>query len=690
MPGHYKAPYFKVKRFTMKTITKAPILFRGGDYNPDQWLDRPDILEKDVELMKKAGMNTATLGVFAWAKYEPQEGEYDFAWLRETMDRLYAAGIYTELATPCGAKPNWMAKKYPEILRVQANGATDHQGMRHNACPSSPIYREKVHTIIEKLVEAVGDHPGLILWHISNELGGDCYCPRCQARFRDWLRDKYKTIDALNHAWWTGFWSHHYNDFDEIEPPFENGEQSLLGLKLDWRRFTTWNMTDYVHSETELLHKLTPNVPITTNLMEYFPGLDYHYLQKELDFVCWDSYPHWGRPDRSITTTFAMTAFDHALIRGCKRDVPFFTMESTPSLVNWHEYNKLKRPGVNRLQGLQTVACGGDGVQYFQWRKGRGGTEQWHGAVVDHDGRDDTRVFKDVTETNAALNALTPVIGSLPRAEAALIFDWDSRWALEDAWGMQIQQKNLRETVCALHEQLGRCGVDADVIGVEESLDRYKIVVLPMLYMVKPGFGEKIRQFVANGGTVIGTYLLGYVNDSTLAWLGGFPGDGLREVFGVTATELDTLYPGERNTAAFPDGSKAAIQDYCELLETADNTDVLATYGEDFYKGYAVATHHAFGKGHAYYVAARMDADGNAKVFRAAMAQAGCTMQTLPEGVEYHCREDERAVYHFYLNTTETDKTVAVPTGADLLTGKTVSGEVTLGRYGACAVEVVK
>ena len=183
---------------------------------------------------------------------------------------------------------------------------------------------------------------------------------------------------------------------------------------------------------------------------------------------------------------------------------------------------------------------------------------------------------------------------------------------------------------------------------------------------------------------------MGYVNDSTLAWLGGFPGDGLREVFGVTATELDTLYPGERNTAVFPDGSKAAIQDYCELLETTDNTDVLATYGEDFYKGYAVATHHAFGKGHAYYVAARMDADGNAKVCRAAMAQAGCTMQTLPDGVEYHCREDDRAVYHFYLNTTETDKTVAVPTGADLLTGKTVSGEVTLGRYGACAVKVVK
>ena len=225
---------------------------------------------------------------------------------------------------------------------------------------------------------------------------------------------------------------------------------------------------------------------------------------------------------------------------------------------------------------------------------------------------------------------------------------------------------------------------------MDESLDRYKVVVLPMLYMVKPGFGEKIRSYVKNGGTVIGTYLLGYVNDSTLAWLGGFPGDGLREVFGVTATELDTLYPGERNIAVFPDGSKAAIQDYCELLKTADGVDVLATYGEDFYKDYAVATRHAYGKGAAYYIAARMDADGNAKIFRDAMQKAGCTMQTLPDGVEYHCREDERAVYHFYLNTTEADKTVAVPAGKDLLTDATVSGEVTLGKYAACVVEAVK
>ena len=534
-----------------------------------------------------------------------------------------------------------------------------------------------------------GNHPALFMWHISNELNGECHCELCQNAFRAWLKKKYNNdLDYLNYSWWNAFWSHTYTSWNQIESPSPRGEFLSNGLKLNWARFVTDQTADFLRNEIAAVRKYSGK-PTTTNFMAGpFQGLDYNKLKNEIDVISWDSYPWWHSPEGN-TSIAQKAAFHHDLYRSLKMK-PFMLMESTPSVINYMRHNKLKRPGMHKLSSLQAVAHGSDTVQYFQWRKGRGGTEQWHGAVVDHDGRDDTRVFKDVTETNAALNALTPVIGSLPRAEAALIFDWDSRWALEDAWGMQIQQKNLRETVCALHEQLGRCGVDADVIGVEESLDRYKVVVLPMLYMVKPGFGEKIRQFVANGGTVIGTYLLGYVNDSTLAWLGGFPGDGLREVFGVTATELDTLYPGERNTAAFPDGSKAAIQDYCELLETADNTDVLATYGEDFYKGYAVATHHAFGKGHAYYVAARMDADGNAKVFRAAMAQAGCTMQTLPDGVEYHCREDERAVYHFYLNTTETDKTVAVPTGADLLTGKTISGEVTLGRYGACAVEVVK
>lgn len=278
--------------------------------------------------------------------------------------------------------------------------------------------------------------------------------------------------------------------------------------------------------------------------------------------------------------------------------------------------------------------------------------------------------------------------GSLPKADAAMIFDWDNRWALDDAWGMQIKQKNLRETCCQLYAQLNHCGVETDVVGVDADLNRYKLVVLPMLFMTKPGFAQKIREYVENGGTVVATYLLGYVDESTLCWLGGFPGDGLREVFGVTASELDTLYPGEGNRAIWVKSSQqSSIKDYCELLQPAEGTEVVAVYGQDFYSGHAAVTHHVFGKGHAYYIGARLDDAGNAAVLRAALADAKVHLRDLPQGVEYHCRESENARYHFYINTTQSAVKVQVESGADLLSGKNVLGSMELKPYDACAIE---
>ena len=673
----------------MNFITKAPVMLCGGDYNPDQWLDRPDILEADIRMMKKAGMNSVTLGVFAWAAYEPREGEYNFTWLREIMDRLYDQGIYTELATPTGAKPNWLARKYPEVLRVQSNGVRDHQGMRHNHCLTSPIYRQKVEELLNHLIDAVGDHPGLILWHISNELGGECYCPLCQERFRGWLKEKYHTIDALNHAWWTSFWSHHYDSFDEVEPPFDNGEQSLNGLKLDWRRFTTWNMMDYVHSETAILRKRTPNVPITTNLMEYFPGLDYHKLQRELDFVCWDSYPHWGRPDRSTTVTAGMTAFDHALIRGCKPDKPFLLMESTPSLVNWHEYNKLKRPGVNRMSAIQTVACGADGVQYFQWRKGRGGSEQFHGAVVDHDGRDDTRVFNEVTATNEALAALTPVCGSLPKADAAMIFDWDNRWALDDAQGPRNLGMEYEKTVNEHYRPFWEQGIAVDVIDADVDLTPYQLVIAPMLYMVRDGFAGRAEAFVANGGHLVTTYWTGIVNESDLCYLGGFPGP-LRNLLGIWAEEIDCLNDGEFNLVQGLAGNQCGLQGpyqvrhLCELIHI-ESAQALATYRDDFYAGRPAVTVNAFGKGKAWHVASRNDLAFQRDFFTALskeLALPRAIATELPPGVVATARTDGDNAFIFLQNYSAQNHTLTLPQGYwDCLTDAAVSAPLTLSAW---------
>lgn len=476
---------------------KIPALLHGGDYNPDQWLDRPDILEEDIKMMKKAGVNTATVGVFSWSALEPQEGNFQFGWLHDIMDKLYENGIYTVLATPTGARPAWMDEKYPSVLRVEKDGRRNHHSGRHNHCMSSLEYRSLVEKMDTKLAQEFGNHPGLILWHISNEFGGECYCENCKKRFQEYLREKYhNNIEELNKQWWTSFWSRRFDSFEQIEPPYDNGEHSILGLNLDWKRFNSWNMKDYLAFERRILKKYTPQVPATANFMKLFEQLDYVDLAKEIDIISWDGYPSWNNDYETPADTAAELSFDHTVMRSLKKDKPFMLMESTPSLVNWHSVNKLKRPGILRASSIQTIGCGSDTVQYFQWRKGRGAAEQFHGAVVDHLGRDDTRVFKEVSEVGEILKKLAPVTGSKVTSKAAVLFDWSNRWAIKDMQGMARDTKNYEKEVRKFYNIHLKKGINADIVFPLEDLSSYSLVVLPMYYAVSKEAGEWLKEYV--------------------------------------------------------------------------------------------------------------------------------------------------------------------------------------------------
>ncbi len=633
-------------------------ILHGSDYNPDQWLDRPDILEKDIELMKKAKMTSMSLGIFSWSAYEPTEGEFHMDWLKDIMDKLYENGIYTILATPSGARPAWLDEKYPECMRVGADDHRAHHGVRHNHCMSSPKFREKTGIIINKIIDTVGKHPGLAMWHLSNEFGGECFCPLCKKKFQDYLANKFDNdINKLNKAWWTGFWSHTYNDFSQIEPPYLNGEFSVMGLNLEWKRFTTWNTTDYMKSEIDIIRKRTPNIPITTNFMQLFPGLDYRVMAKELDVISWDSYPVFHNNYETMADTMAHNSFDHAVMRSLKKNQPFMLMECAPGLVNWHEYNKLKRPGVHKLFSTQAVACGSDTVQYFQWRKSRGSFEQYHGAVVDHIGTDDTRVFKEVAEVGAMLDSLSNVKGTIVKPKAALIFDWDNMWAIDNMRGLSDKTKNYAKTCIQIYHEFLKLGIDMNVVASDDNLDDYNVVIAPMLYMLRPGASDNLKAFVKRGGQLMATYLTGYVDDNTLCYLGGFPGDGLSELFGVISEEIDTYYDSDENSATFTDGHKAIIHDYAEILRVSD-TNILAKYDKDFYAGTPAITCKNFGKGKAYYVGARIDMDSMSGLFKTMLKETNTTYLTLPAGIEYHKREDESGkAIEFYLNVTENEIT---------------------------------
>ncbi|MBR5742637.1 MAG: beta-galactosidase [Clostridia bacterium] len=673
----------------MRKVTKIASLLHGGDYNPDQWLRYPEILEKDAELMKKAGCNAMSIGIFAWAALEPEEGKYEFKWLDEVIDRLYQNGVYTVLATPSGARPAWMAEKYPEVLRVGADGRRIHFSARHNHCYTSPVYREKVRAINLALAERYSRHPAVILWHISNEYSGACFCDKCVAAFREWLKAKYGTLDELNHAWWTSFWSKTYFSWDQIEPPFDNGERGLHGLVLDWKRFVTDRTVDFMKAEIEPLKKVNPALPVTTNMMGFYEGLNYFKFKDISDVISWDNYPGWHSGDDRETAID--TAMSHDLMRGIKPGTPFLMMESCPSATNWRDYAKLKRPGMHELASLQAVARGSDSVQYFQWRKGRGGPEKFHGAVVGHLGTGDTRVFREVEALGKRMKGLDRLVGSPFVARAAMICDTENRWALKEMRGLIQEDKGFLKEARRHYAPLFRLGVNVDLVDEESDLSRYELVVAPMLYMLRAGIAEKLRSFVERGGTLVATYWSGIVNETDLTYLGGFPGNGLQSLFGVAAEEIDTLYPGDRNAArilASPEtegfAERYEIRDYTEAAHPLTAT-VLAEYEDDFVKGLPALTVNRCGKGRVFYLAAVFEDALYRDLYRKLASELSLRVLDveLPEGVFLSSRIlEDNTVCYIFQNFYTTDISFPLPRAfTDLETGEEVR-EAVLPGYG--------
>jgi beta-galactosidase len=649
-------------------------LLHGGDYNPEQWLDQPEILEQDLQLMKQAGFNTVTLGVFSWSVYEKEEGQWDFDWLEQIINRLFENGIYTILATPSGARPAWLDEKYPEAMRTAKNGMRNKHGVRHNHCMSSLVFRQKVAAVDKQLALRFGKNPAIILWHISNEFGGECYCENCQRKFQNYLRERFDNdINTLNHEWWTTFWSHRFNRFEQIEAPCPHGEQSIHGLNLEWKRFTTWNTLDFLKFEKSILGQYS-DIPVTANFMRLYPGLDYHELCKEVDIISWDGYPEWNNNYERLWETAVSMDFDHAVMRCMNKNQPFLLMESVPDQVNWHTFNKLKRPGVHRLASLQAVACGSDSVQYFQWRKSRGSYEQHHGAVLGHLGRADTRVFQEVAEVGEILKGLRPVAGSIKQNQVAIIYDWPNRWAIEDMAGAAKNKKYV-ETCREIFQAFSELGIEADVISSNASYDGYHVIVAPMLYLLKPGATALIRDFAAAGGSVVTTWLSGYVNEHTLCWQGGFPGDGLQDVFGLSVEELDTLYEGETNAIIYSglektasvkklsadDAQRFEVRDFCELV-LPEKAEVVATYESDFYQGRAAVTRNSYRLGYAWHIAAKTEIAGLKQILSDVLHEQKINVSEndLPEGVVRYTRKSEEGVFVFWLNWTDKDVRISI------------------------------
>ncbi len=611
----------------------------GADYNPEQWPE--SVWLDDMRLMKLASVNMVSINIFSWATLEPAPDRYQFDQLDRIMDMLAEHRIAADLATATASPPTWMSRLYPDLLPVTRDGKRFSHGSRQHYCPNSPSFRRKSAELVRRLAGRYRAHPALSMWHVNNEYGAHtsrCYCDSCAAAFRTWLQARYQSLDALNFAWGIDFWSQHYYDWEDVLPPRISPAQNNPGQCLDYYRFMSDSLLACYLTEAAILHDITPTIPVTTNFMAAFkPAADYFAWAPHLDIISFDSYP-------TITTPAWETALSHDLMRSLKGGQPHLLMEQSPSQVNWLPQNPHKRPGCMRLQSLQALAHGADGVMFFQWRQSKAGAEKFHSAVVPHEGSEHVRIFQQAAQVGAELKRLSPdVAGSRITAQAAILMDWQNWWAVEYLPGPS-DRLHYWEQIKTYYRALHGLNVAVDIVSAESDLSLYRLVVAPLLYMLRPGVAQKLEQFVERGGTLLVTFFSGIVDQHDHVVLGGYPG---------------TLW-GELNRL---EGARA-----------------LGVFASDYYAKGPALTVHQFGQGHAYYLATQ----GSDELLSGLMHQLCQQVAVSPVleasvGVEAtrRVRADGRVVY-FLLNHNDMPEQVDLPMGVftSQLSGEEVEGHI--------------
>ncbi|GAA3686045.1 beta-galactosidase [Streptomyces iranensis] len=643
-------------------LRPAGIAF-GGDYNPEQWPE--EVWAEDITLMKEAGVSLVTAGIFSWAKVEPRPGEFDFTWFDRVMDNLAEAGVAVCLATMTASPPPWLSRLHPEILPETADGRRMWPGGRQHYCPSSSIYRSHATRLVERLATRYADHPALEMWHIGNEYGchtPQCWCEESAADFRRWLAERYDGVEALNDAWSTAFWSQRYDSFDEVLPPrlaptFPNPAQQL-----DFARFSDDALLQCYLAEKEVLRRITPDVPVTTNFVGVHKPVDAYRWAAEEDIVSVDVYqdPHDENAHVSAGFVFDVT-------RSARGGQPWMLMEQAPSAVNWRDRNGPKPPGRMRLWSWQAVAQGADAVLYFQWRQSRGGAEKYHSAMVPHGGTD-TRVFREVSELGRELASVPQIAGTRSTPEVALVLDWSSWWALE-LDSRPSTALNQMDITLAHYRPLFEAGIACDVVPPDRDLSAYRLVVVPNLYLLRERDAERLTEFVRNGGHLLVSFFSGIVDECDRVHPGGYPAP-LREVLGLRVEEFWPLPERETVRVRHQDGTVGHADMWSENV-LLDGAQAVAVFEDGPLCERPAITRHAFGEGTAWYVATRLSPLTmralSDEVCRS--AQAGPVLAGLPDQVQATVREGDGGRYLFLLNHGHRRVEIRLPEPmADVLT----------------------
>lgn len=620
----------------------------GVDYYPEHWDE--SMWQQDVEQMKRAGVKIVRLAEFAWSRLEPQEGQFEFGWLDRAIRLFENAGIEVFLGTPTCTPPQWMFEAHPEIIQVDKTGHRVPVGIRGHRCMNSPIFRTYCEKMITAMVEHYRDWEIVTGYQIDNELEANhCCCPVCQEAFRDWVRNKYHSIDKVNEVWGNAVWSGEYTDFSQIMPPFGEHQTWLNpSYTLDFNRYASQSTVDYVRFQLRLIRAVDPEIPVTTNnwLCENMP--DFYDLFENLDFVSYDNYPATRLPEDP--EELYSHAFHLDLMRGIKRRNFWIMEQLSGGLGSWMPMSPTTRPGMIRGYSWQAIAHGADAVLHFRWRTACTGAEMfWHG-LLDHDNIPGRR-YREFEQLCAEVADWQELDGSRVENRVAILYGSDQEYAFK--LQPQVDGMYYMEQLKLFHDGFTACGVGVDLIDENSDLSGYQVVVAPTLFVEKQQIADRLCEVARRGGTVVLTNRSGVKDEYNRCVMEALPGI-FAGLAGVTVEEYDPIGLVTQSLRChFGEGGQRPCTQWCDILKP-DTAEVLAEYADQFYRGRAAVTCNSFGTGWCYYIGTVSDRAFYRQLAGYILDQQKMEYLTdLPTGLERTQRKGRDHTYTFWFNNTQ-------------------------------------
>ena len=642
----------------------------GGDYNAEQWPEA--VWQEDVRLMREAGVNLVSIGMFSWVTMEPSEGNYDFEWLDRLINLLYSNGVRVDLGTPTASPPAWFFRAHPEARHVTRDGKVLGFGSRGMPAPTSTAYREAASRITSELAKRYGKHPGVVMWHVHNEYGvpvGHDYSVHAHHAWLLWLQEGYGTLENLNESWGTRFWGQTYGDWQEIQLPGLAPTAVNPSQQLDFARFSSDMLLECFCMERDLI-RLHSDLPITTNFMAAsHPGIDLWKWAREMDIVSNDHYLTAANPRNQVGLAMAAD-----LTRSLAGGKPWMLMEHSVSAVNWQPRNIAKKAGEERRNACSNIGRGADAIMFFQWRASRFGAEKFHSAMLPHAGTD-SRIWREVVELGSDLGRLSSLVGSQVHNDVAILWDYESFWAQELEWRPSVDASH-RERIDVFYDRLWRDGINIDFALPEADLSGYSLVIAPASYLLTAAGAENLTQYVASGGTLLVSYFSGIVNEHDTIHSGGLMAP-LRDVLGVWVEEFLPLREGETVSVSGLGEEAVAGRFWADHLRV-DGAEVIASYVNGPLPGGVAITRNSVGAGHGWYVSTALEVNELNLLMEHVYADAGIKPSGLSEDVEVLVRHgDDKA---FVIVVNHGDEEFLVPESVishgsnDMLTGESISG----------------